>query len=83
MNSRPYFALGTLAHSRSDTETAILLFRKMIELDRTYAAPFVSLGRIYAMQGRYDFAWRDARQAECLGDPSLRQQLERYPAVRG
>jgi tetratricopeptide (TPR) repeat protein len=80
-NPRPYFALGTLAHFRGDTEAAISLFQKAIELDPAYVAPLISLGRIYAIQERYAIAWRYACKAENLGDPSLLQQLDRYPAA--
>jgi tetratricopeptide (TPR) repeat protein len=81
-NPHAYFALGTLVHFRGDTEAAIPFFLKAIELDAAYAAPHASLGRIYAVKGSYDLAWLHAREAERLGDPSLVQQLERYPAVR-
>ena len=80
-NPRPYFALGTLAHLRGDTEAAIQFFLKAIELDPSYAAPHASLGRIHAVEGNDDLAWQYAREAERLGDASLFQQLERYPAV--
>jgi tetratricopeptide (TPR) repeat protein len=80
-NPHAYFALGTLAHFRGDTEGAILFFLKAIELDPAYAAPHISLGRIYAIKESYELAWKHARQAERLGDRSLLEQLERYPAA--
>lgn len=78
-NPQAYFALGTLYHFRGQTAAGIALFQSAIELDPTYAAPHVSLGRIYAVQGLYDLAWKHAREAERLGDPALMEQLERYP----
>ena len=78
-NAQAYFALGTLAHFRGDSTTAIKHFHKAIELDPADAAPHVSLGRIYAVNADYDAAWRHAREAERLGDRSLVEQLERYP----
>lgn len=80
-NPRPYFALGALAHWGGDTEAAIEFFLKAIEIDPSYAPPHASLGRIYAVRGNDDSAWHHAREAERLGDSSLVQQLERYPAV--
>lgn len=78
-NARAYFALGTLAHFRSDSASAITYFRKAIALDPTDATPHVSLGRIHALAGDYHSAWWHAREAERLGDRSLVEQLERYP----
>jgi Flp pilus assembly protein TadD len=78
-NARAYFALGTLAHFRGRTETAIGCFLKAIELAPQDPAPHVSLGRIYAIEGHDDLAWKHAREAERLGDRSLLEQLERYP----
>jgi tetratricopeptide (TPR) repeat protein len=78
-NSRAHFALGTLYHFKGLTEKAIASFLEAIACDSAYAAPHVSLGRIYAVQGRYDLAWRHAREAERLGDGCLLEQLRRYP----
>jgi tetratricopeptide (TPR) repeat protein len=78
-NARAYFALGTLAHFQRRTEAAIGCFLKAIELDPNDPAPHVSLGRIYAIEGHDDLAWKHAREAERLGDRSLLEQLERYP----
>ncbi len=78
-NSRALFAAGTLYYFKGDKELAIHSFESAIASDPTYAAPHVSLGRIYAVQGLYDLAWRHAREAARLGDSSLLGQLERYP----
>ena len=75
------YALGTMAHLRGQVDAAIRYFLTASELDPSYAAPCVSLGRIYAVQGRNDLAWKHARDAERLGDRSLLEQLERYPAA--
>ncbi|HTV56625.1 MAG TPA: tetratricopeptide repeat protein [Terriglobia bacterium] len=80
-NPYAYFALGTLAHLHGNTDAAIPFFLKAIELNPTYAAPRVSLGRIYAVKASYELAWQHAREAERLGDPSLVQQLQRYPGL--
>ncbi|MDE3180220.1 MAG: hypothetical protein KGM47_11260 [Acidobacteriota bacterium] len=80
-NPKQYFALGTLAHLRGRTGEAIQCFLKSIELDLHYAAPHVALGRIFAVQGDAELAWKHAREAERLGDHSLTEQLERYPAA--
>ncbi len=81
-NPRAHFALGTLSHFRGETDAAVALFLRAIELDPAYAAPHVSLGHIYAVERRYDEAWKHAREAERLGDRSLVEQLERYPSVK-
>lgn len=79
LNPRTHFALGTLAHLRGHSESAVQFFLKAIELDPAYAAPHASLGRIYAIQGENEQAWEHAREASRLGDSSLLRQLERYP----
>ena len=77
-NPHAHFALGTLKHFRGDTGAAVASVLRAIELDPGYAAPHLSLGRIYAVERRYDEAWKHAREAERLGDRSLVEQLERY-----
>jgi tetratricopeptide (TPR) repeat protein len=77
-NAGAHFALGTLTYFRGDQGAALDHFRQAIELDPTYAAPHVSLGRALAVEGRYDEAWQHAREAGRLGDRSLLEQLERY-----
>ncbi|MGH9450280.1 MAG: tetratricopeptide repeat protein [Terriglobia bacterium] len=81
LNPKPHFALGTMAHFRGRTDEAIQYFLKAIDLDPSYAAPHASLGRIFAVQGELTLAWKHAREAERLGDKSLVEQLERYPAA--
>ena len=77
--SRPYCRLGVLRHFQGRRDEAIGCFQKSVELDAAAAEPHIHLGRIYAMEEDYELAWKHARQAEKLGDPSLREQLERYP----
>ncbi|HEV2176537.1 MAG TPA: tetratricopeptide repeat protein [Terriglobia bacterium] len=77
-NASAHFALGTLAHFQGATDSAVAFFRKAIELDPTYAAPRVSLGRICVVLGRDDEAWEHARAAARLGDRSLVEQLARH-----
>jgi Flp pilus assembly protein TadD len=81
-DSRAHFALGTLLQMRGEAELAVTLFTRAIELDPAYAAPHVSLGRIKAVEGDYESAWKHAHEAERLGDPSLVEQLERYPNLQ-
>ncbi|MGH9405673.1 MAG: hypothetical protein ACRD3D_07560 [Terriglobia bacterium] len=78
---KPHFALGSMAHLAGRTDDAILHFMKAIALDPEYAAPHVSLGRIFAVRGDSRRAWEHALAAERLGDRSLVEQLERYPCA--
>lgn len=77
-NAKAYFAMGTLLHFQGRPEQAIRQFQRSIELDSGNAAPHLSLGRIYAVQGDYKLAWKHARAAEALGARELVELLERY-----
>jgi tetratricopeptide (TPR) repeat protein len=77
-----HFALGTLYHYCGNRQAAINHFERAIHLDPGYAAPHVSLGRILAVEGANQEAWRHARAAERLGDRSLVEQLERCGVPR-
>ncbi len=79
--ARPYCRLGVLLHFQGRKDEAIGCFQKSVELDAAAAEPHIHLGRIHAMEENYESAWNHARQAEKLGDPSLREQLERYPKL--
>lgn len=81
-NAKAYFALGTLSHFQGQTGQAIRHFEKAIEADPSYAAPHISLGQIYAVQGDYPKAWQFAHAAEALGCRELVEMLERYPNLR-
>jgi Flp pilus assembly protein TadD len=81
-NAQAYFALGTLSHFQGEIEQARQYFNKSIELDPADAAPHLSLGRLYAVRGDYQQAWKHARAAEALGACDLVQMLERYPNLK-
>jgi tetratricopeptide (TPR) repeat protein len=81
-NAHACFALGTLYHFQGAIEQAIQYFQKAIKLDAASAAPHLSLGRIYAVRGEYELAWKHARAAEALGARDLVEMLERYPNLR-
>jgi tetratricopeptide (TPR) repeat protein len=81
-NAKAYFALGTLSHFQGATERATQYFLKSIELDSSNPAPHLSLGRIHALRGEYDQAWKHARAAEALGARDLVEMLERYPNLK-
>ncbi len=81
-NARAHYAAGMLYHFKGQRQSAIASFLRAIECDSAYAAPHVSLGRIYAVEGNYDLAWQHARAAERRGDTSLLEQLERYPNLK-
>jgi tetratricopeptide (TPR) repeat protein len=78
-NPRTYFALGSLRYLQGDKNAAVTLFQQAIAIDPQYAPAHVSLGRIDAVEGRYEDAWRHAHEAARLGDRSLFEQMERYP----
>ncbi len=78
-NENAYFALGTLYHFQGATEQALQYFQKSIELNPASSAPHLSIGRIYAVRGDYDRAWKHARAAEALGAHELVELLDRYP----
>lgn len=77
-NAPAYFALGTLSHFQGEVEKAIQFFEKAIQIDGEYAAPHLSLGRLYAVKSSYELAWKHARAAEKCGDRSVVEMLERY-----
>jgi tetratricopeptide (TPR) repeat protein len=81
-NAQAHFALGSLLQFRGDIEKAIEFFLKAIALDPHYAAPHISVGRIFALRGQYDLARSHAREAERLGNRELIEQLERYPNLK-
>jgi tetratricopeptide (TPR) repeat protein len=81
-NAKAYFALGTLLHFQGASEQAIQYFQKSIELDAGSAPPHLCLGRIYALRGKYDQAWKHARAADALGARDLVEMLERYPNLK-
>jgi len=81
-NAHAYFLLGTLSHFQGATAQAIEYFQKSIELDSSNAAPHLSLGRIYALCGEYEQAWKHARAAEALGAHDLVEMMERYPNLK-
>jgi tetratricopeptide (TPR) repeat protein len=82
-NPRTCFALASLRYLQGDKNAAVRLFQQAIALDPQCGAPHASLGRIYAVEGRYEDAWRHAHEAARLGDRSLLEQMERYPNGRG
>ena len=81
-NADAYYALGTLRHFQGATEQAIQYFQKAIELDSSNPGPHLSLGRIYAVRGEYEKAWKHARAAEALGARDVVEMLSRYPNLR-
>ena len=81
-NAKAYFALGTLSHFQGEIEQAMQYFQKSIELDAKDAAPHLSLGRLRAVCGEYEAAWKHARAAEALGARDLVEMLERYPNLK-
>ncbi len=81
-NANAYFALGTLLHFQGVTQQAIQHFQKSIQLNAGNAAPHLSLGRIYALRGEYELAWKHAHAAETLGARDLVEMLERYPNLK-
>jgi tetratricopeptide (TPR) repeat protein len=81
-NANANFVMGTLRHFQGAIGQAIECFEKAIAIDPTYAAPHLSLGRLYAVRGDYESAWKHARAAEALGARDLLEMLERYPNLK-
>ena len=81
-NAQACYALGTLSHFQGEIEQALQYFGKAIEIDPTYTAPHLSVGRIFAVRGDYQRAWKHARAAEALGARDLVEMLERYPNLK-
>ncbi|MGH9454124.1 MAG: hypothetical protein ACRD2O_09175, partial [Terriglobia bacterium] len=73
-------------HVRGDKRQALACFLKSIDCDRDFSEAYVAAGRLYAVDGELDQAWKCARDAERLGNASLFDQLSRYlnpPAASG
>jgi cytochrome c-type biogenesis protein CcmH/NrfG len=76
-NSHLYVSLGDLYYSQRKTEQAVRAYVQSLELDPRNIRAHTRLGQICAVYKLYSEAWQHARVAESLGDPHLKEQLER------
>jgi len=61
---------------------AIRFFHGLVEIDPTFGFAHASLCRCYALEGRYDLAWKHAQEADRLGDSSAIENLRRLVAQK-
>lgn len=76
-NSHLYVTLGDLYYSQRKTEQAVQAYVQSLELDPQNIQAHTRLGQICAVYKLYSEAWQHARIAESLGNPRLKEQLER------
>jgi tetratricopeptide (TPR) repeat protein len=77
-NPRPYYHLAQLYRMQWKQEEGLALLLQAIRLDETFAPAHAALAEIYAVRADYAAAWRHARAAESLGEPSGVDLLRRH-----
>lgn len=76
-NSSFYVSLGDLYYSQKKIELAVSTYVQALQVDPGNTRAHTRLGQICAMYELYTEAWQHARAAESLGNPHLKEQLER------
>jgi cytochrome c-type biogenesis protein CcmH/NrfG len=76
-NSSFYVNLGDLYYSQKKMEEAVRSYVQALQVDPRNTRAHTRLGQICAMYELYSEAWQHARAADSLGDPHLKEQLER------
>jgi tetratricopeptide (TPR) repeat protein len=76
-NSAFYVNLGDLYYSQRKMEEAVRTYVQALQVDPRNTRAHTRLGQICAIYKLYSEAWQHARAAESLGDPHLKEQLER------
>ncbi len=77
-NPRPYCNLARLYRICARQDEALGLLLEAVRLDPGHAPSHVSLSEIYVLRADYGAAWKHARAARDLGDPSAADLLNRY-----
>jgi thioredoxin-like negative regulator of GroEL len=77
-NPKPHLNLAQLYRMDGREEEALGLLLQAVHLDAKFAPARVALVELYAVRGDYKAAWRHARAAQELGEPSAVALLLRH-----
>lgn len=77
-NPKPYYHLAQLYRVAFKQDEALGLLLEAVRLDPAFADAHAALAEIYITRADDDAAWRHARIADELGEPSVLQLLQRY-----
>jgi tetratricopeptide (TPR) repeat protein len=80
-SARAHFDLATLYYSQRRVAEAIAEYEAAIECDSSFRRAYRRLGEIYINRGDYERASQYGLKAAELGDRTLLEMFERYPAV--
>lgn len=81
-SARAHYDLAVLHYSQGRVAEAVASCDRAIECDPMYAPAYRKLGEVFISAGDYEQAGRYAVIAADLGDNSLVEMFERYPAVK-
>ena len=82
-SARAHFDLAVLYYSQKRIEEAIEEYEAAIGCDPSFARAYRKLGEVYVNTGDYEQAGHYALKAAKLGDRTLLEMFERYPAASG
>jgi cytochrome c-type biogenesis protein CcmH/NrfG len=77
-NPKPYYHLAQLYRVAFKQDEALGLLLEAIRLDPAFADAHASLAEIYITRADDEAAWRHARIASDLGEPSVLELLQKY-----
>lgn len=81
-SARAHYDLAVLHYSQGRIAEAVASCDRALECDPGFAPAYRKLGEIFISAGDYEQAGRYALMAADLGDNSLVEMFERYPAVK-
>lgn len=81
-SAKAHFDLGVLLYSQRRLHDSISEFELAITCDPAFACAYRKLGEVYINAGDYERAGRCAVKAAALGDRTLLEMFERYPAFK-
>ena len=81
-SAKAHFDLAVLHYSQRRVPESISEFESAIACDPTYAYAYRKLGEVYINTGDYERAEQYAVKAAELGDRTLLEMFERYPAAK-